>query len=218
MIRVSTTQIESFRRVMTYDYATEQELVESISGKFAPNWKMEAGTAWQRVLEHPGSTARGTAKDRHHESGDYRFYGKAVDCALALLGPGLCEVKASRIFTVDGIPVNVVAQADHVHGLTITDNKAKFSALDARDYEQSLQWRFYLAVHGSARFRYILYDFADPKSGYCELRDIAAFSFFPYVGMEEDCREWLGEFVEWARSKTLLSCLERKVSTAELAA
>lgn len=143
-------------------------------------------------------------------AGGYHFDDHAVDEARRHVGPGLCEVKALRTWQVGPHAVNVVAQADHVRGLALIEHKTKFSPPDPKDYEASLQWRFYLQVHGAAVLRYCLWHFADPKDGYCELRDVVSFRVWPYAGLEADCRAWLTRFVEWAESRQLLGYLDRE--------
>ena len=86
------------------------------------------------------------------------------------------------------------------------------SAIDARDYEASLQWRFYLLIHEGACFRYNLFDFANPKEGCCELRDIVSVRFWPYAGLESECRAWLKRFIEWAGDRRLLGLLDRRAA------
>lgn len=53
MIRVRVSTIESFRRVLQTEYATEEELSDYVrhGQNSVPNWQMEAGTAWHALLE-----------------------------------------------------------------------------------------------------------------------------------------------------------------------
>lgn len=210
-LRVSVTTLESFRRLLQTEYGSEEELIAQIMGKpFEPTWQMRAGTAWHACLEkHPRTGAYALCT-----SGGFSFSALHVCEALGHIGPGIWEVKAARVFDIGWHHANVVAQTDHCRGLLIQDNKTKFSPADARDYEASLQWRFYLAIHGAPRLRYNLFSFKDPdEQGYCELKDILSFSFWDYAGLESDCRFWLTEFLLWAGSKNLLSYLNREGSS-----
>lgn len=215
MIRVSSTTLESFRRVVEYDYGDERELIDSILGKPYPvRWQMAAGQAWHSVLEHPVRTGHISLRDglpvQMHRSGGYLFDGSDVYQAGRIIGPGLWEVKASKILDVWGVPVTVVAKADHVHGLILQDNKTKFSPADPRDYEPSLQWRLYCLIHGAAVFRYLLWSFADPDDvGHCRLKDVTTFKLWPYVGLEQDCRAWLGRFLDWCHAHRLTEHLDQ---------
>lgn len=254
MIRVTVTQLESFRRVLDTEYGSEEELVASVRGEpYKPSWQMEAGTAWHDLL----ATPRAEMCDRKRSAGNYYvcesaaasaaesarrsvggetvghfrcpeclcwhvgkpgtlfrngyvFADRDVTAARLHVGPGLHEVKALRVWQIGPHAVNVVAQADHVNGLALQEHKTKFSPPDPKDYEPSLQWRFYLAVHGAAVLRYNLWHFKEPDDGFLELRGAVSFRLWPYAGLESDCRAWLTRFVEWAESKRLLGHLDRE--------
>lgn len=209
-MRVSTTSIEAYRRVMETEYGSEIELMAQIRGeRVEMPWRVHAGSAWHAALE--------TGQPRDLTVSAYYFADDHVQAGREWIGPGVWEVKATRIFYTPYGPVTVVAQADHCRGLFIQENKTKFSTPDARDYETSLQWRFELLVHEAALVRYNLFDFADPKEGYCELRNITSFKFWPYAEMENDCMTWLESFLVWADTKSLLGFLERRGSTPVLA-
>lgn len=198
MIRIRCSYLESFRRVVDTEYGNADELARAIRGNpDPPNWKMEAGTAWHARL-NPATT--------DERSVEYDFGEDDVDFAVDYIGPGVFEVPGS----LEILPgVQLLAKADHLYGLAIQDQKTKFSPADARDYESSLQWRVYLMIHGGAWFRYNLWSFADPKDGYCELKGVTSFRFWPYCGMAEDVRGWAGAFLDWASSRNLLGFLER---------
>lgn len=219
MLRVSTSTLEQFRRLCCYDYVDEAELVAQIAGRpFTPSWQMEAGTAWHRVLSNPDECLVDDGSGWiGFRSGGYTFDGTAGTESRNLIGPGTWECKATRTFDHCGFGVTVVAQADHIRGLVVQDNKTKFSTPDARDYEGSLHWRWYLLVHEAQKFTYNLFDFRDPKEGYCELRNIVSFNFWTYAGIEADCRAWLSRFLEWSHGKNLWRYLERRSSTPEAA-
>lgn len=207
MIRVSVTTLESFRRLVCTEWGDEAELLASIEGKpFKPSWQMDAGWAWQALIEgqHP------------EEFGDYvrlrEFWFDAIQVQVARehIGYGHVELKSTRQFDV-GMPVTVVAMVDLIRGLQIQENKAKFSPVDARTYEPSLQWRFYLDIHDAMCVRYNLFSFADPQDdGFCDLKGITSFRFWRYVGLHEECRAWVHRFVEWADSRGVLHHLDRQ--------
>ncbi len=208
MLRVSTTTLDSFRRVLDYDYADEGELIASVKREpVIMPWYVHAGSAWQSLLESEVTPITDIGRIK---VGDFYFDSTALRSAHAILGPGVTEVKATKVYQTSHGQATVVAQADHVFGTIITDNKFKASTPDARDYENNLQWRLYCDVHGASCFRYILYDFADQKDGYCELKNIISFKFWPYSELEADCNRWLNLFLGWADSRGLLGYLERE--------
>lgn len=220
MLRVSTTTLEAYRRLLTNEYAVEAELVAQVQGKpFAPSWQMQAGSAWDRLLSYEEAESVEEVGNTHCavHMGDFSFHAEQLYQATRHCGPGLWQVKNNlEVFTTWG-PVNLVGVADQMHGLKIQENKAKFSTPDARDYEQSLQWRLYLWLFGASSVRYNLFYFRDPKDGYCELTDILTFCFFPYADLEADCRSWLNDFLAWADDRDLLRYLHRESSTPQAA-
>lgn len=111
-------------------------------------------------------------------------------------GSGLREVTAYRDFG----PVNVSGTCDHIRGLMIRDTKCKFTPIDAKSYEQSLQWRFYLLLHEADCFAYDLLAFKEDNHR-LELLDIVTVRFWRYDGLEDDCRQWAERFAQWYESK-----------------
>lgn len=211
MLRIRTSTLESFRRV-TEGIGDENELIEYVRmfQQGRPNWKMLAGTAWHSVLENHLSRATG---ERQIRSGDFWFLREHVEAARATIGPGSHEVTAVKRFRLtSGDEVEIKGAADHLWGLRVTDNKTKFSTPDAKDYERSLQWRFYLHLHECWEFRYVLWPMKDPdggESGLVEPKgDPLLFSFYRYPGMEAELTEWIEEFLHWANALKLTPHLE----------
>lgn len=208
MISVRQSFLEQFRRVVATSYGDEQELIDHIRGKDKPNWMMQAGTAWHALLAMRDFFT--DDPDELFEEGGYRFLASAIDEARVHVGPGLCDVPSA--YRVDGPHgeafIQLTGTADHIHGLTISDHKTKFTTPDASAYETSLQWRVYLLLHECQAFQYNLFHFKEPKDGYCELKDILSFRFWRYPGMEAEVLGWLARFVEWAGDLGLLSYLD----------
>ncbi len=215
-LRVST--LEAFRRVIQTEYGDEAELVDRIKrGQWAESegtWQMSIGTAWHACLD-----GQGEQKGNLIHYGEYCFHEEALAQAKEHIGPGLREVTGSRAWNLGLLNVVVEGTCDHINGLILQDHKTKFSTVDAKDYEPSLQWRFYLSIHGGIRFQYNLFSFRDPKNdGLCELTGINSFSFTPYPRMDADLTEWLYKFVDWAESRRLMRFLENSVDTAKASA
>lgn len=133
----------------------------------------------------------------------------AVDAARRHVGPGIWQVKNTIDVETAYGKATVVGVADHVNGLIVNENKAKFAATNPQEYEADLQWRFYFLIFKAKCFRYNLFDFRDPNkaSGYCCLDDIVSFRLWPYHGLEQDCMLWLNRFLGWAHDRHLLHCL-----------
>lgn len=214
MLRISVTTLESFRRLIRTEYGSEAELIASIKGQpFEPSWQMNAGRAWDDALWLPADETREVAGTSFGRWGKYWFNLAAVQYANKLLGLGVWQIKEVEVMHVGGrrLPVQVVAHADHVRGLEITDNKARFGTVDLSSYEHSLQWRFYLHIHQAASFRYAVWHFFDPDGGnYCDLKESMTVRFWNYPAMAEDCHRWLIEFLAWADDKDLFVYLDRE--------
>lgn len=211
MMRLRVSTLEAYRRVLQTEYGDEAELAADIrAGQDTPakNWMMSAGTLWHAALEHHATA--GVPDDTPHLiSGNLTFAADAVRSALALRGPGLCEVTARRRIDTPFGRVELKGTCDHILGRVVRDAKAKWSTPDPRDYEVSIQWRAYLWLFDADRFTYDLFAFRDPDAvGYCELRETVSFSLWRYPGMEREVLEWVDSFLRWAADRYLLDCLE----------
>lgn len=220
MIRLRVSSIESFRRVVATPYGDEAELCERIvRGQWADhaaNYQMRVGTAFHAVLADPirhGQIEADAAgvPTQVYRSGDFTFAGADVQRALAHVGPGACELTGRATFDVGGRAVEVEGTCDRIRGLLVRDAKVKFAPADARDYEASLQWRFYLAIHGAAAFAYDLFACrcSDPAGGRCDIGDITTFRFWRYPNLDADLRGWLADFLAWTDARGLTGHLER---------
>lgn len=214
MIRVSTTTLEDFRYAADTAWGDEQKLIASIRGlPFERTWQMQGGSAWHRAIEgqHPDATTGFPCPQDIPCSrfGDFVFGDADIDAAHEVLGPGVWELKATKVYPTQLGPVTVVAKIDHTRGLAVQENKTKFGSVEIEHYEQSLQWRYYLDVHGCACVRYNLWDFRPPKEGssYCKLLDVVQSTFWPYGDLHAECTDWLERFLEWAVRKDLLRFL-----------
>lgn len=212
MYRLRVSTLEQYRRLMQTSYGDEQELIDRIvrgqwSNGGPTNWKMEAGTAWHRALEGkpPDSTGNSENGDDLLLYTDHWFRRGDVERAMEFRGPGLCEVKVTKTFG------NVVVEGtcDHIRGLEIRDAKTKFDGTDPRDYEHSLQWRFYLSLFGADRFTYDCFEFKMSEEDRAPLlKDIVSFSFWRYEGMERELQEWVNAFDWWATCRGVIQYLE----------
>lgn len=199
MIRVRRSHLEAFRNITRSEWGDESELIAAIKGEGSSNWRMDAGTAWHNAIERGILSSHG-----------FSFNEEDANMARGILGIGRWEVPGSKVYQLDdGEEIEVTAQADHIRGLVIQDNKTKFSQANPQDYEGALQWRIYLDVHECDIFTYHLWSFADPdENGWCKFRGHLSFSYNRYPGMEEEIKEWLYEFKEWAKFKGVAQYLE----------
>lgn len=208
MIYVRRSFLEKFREVVEGDYVTEAELIDSIMGEDEVSWQMKAGTAWHAALE---SNAKCSHDGNRVHYGDFSFDAEQVERAMARVGPGRFEVPGCRQYTTPRGVVKLTARADHIAGLVCTDSKTCFSGPDARDYEQKLQWRVYMAVHGVTVFRYLLWDARQPDdAGFIDFKGVTEVRMYRYPEVEDDVRYWVERFADWARSRDLFPFLEKE--------
>lgn len=226
------TQLEKFRRYLSgdYDYETEQDVIDTITGDFKGNAYTYVGTAFHRIVEgNTDGVEKAEPGERH-----FLYYGKDT----------VEPVPEGRTFDIDGnkvtldIPQCKVALAykaehpqafheirqwqdfgdavvtgcsDIIDGLEIRDIKTKYSAPDDKDYLNSCQWRYYLELFGADTFHFDIFIFQDykPDKHGTDVRGLTLTRHTPpitchrYPGMEDDNRHLLGEFIDWARFRKL---------------
>lgn len=232
------TQLEKFRRFISgeYEYETEQDVIDTVTGEFKGNAYTYIGTAFHRIVE--GDTD-GVVKA---EAGERKFmyYGKEASE----------PVPCGRTFDIDGnnvtldVPqcyvaldykdehpdafheirewldfgdVVVTGCADMIDGMEIRDIKTKFSIPSDKDYINSCQWRYYLELFGADTFHFDLFVFegyVTEKHG-TDVRGLPLYRHKPpitcyrYGGMEEDNRYLVKQFTEWAKYRNLIDKLPR---------
>jgi hypothetical protein len=216
--RISATWLEEFRRCLETEWGNEAELAANIRGKpFEPRWQMVAGSCWHHILQYP---ERYYDPDSGRYTAEPYFWGENdVHRALEHIGDGLWEVKTVKTYPTPLGPADVVCKCDHILGLVIQDNKAKFSQKSVQDYEDSLQWRFYLDVHEAEVFRYNLWTMKEPRgkkakagAGHLTLKPDAPlfFNFWRYADLEAECQGWVIAFLDWACRRELYPFLLRR--------
>lgn len=230
------TQLEKFRRFVSgnYEYETEQDLIDTITGTFQGNEYTWIGTAFHSIVETGNPATKKVAAGERH----FLYYGKDTTE----------PVPCGREFDIDGHPVTldveqckialsyrnqhpgafheirqykdyedavVTGCADMIEGLEIRDIKTKYSTPDDKDYINSCQWRYYLDIFGADTFRFDLFVF----EGYSKERhgtDVRGLPFrrhepaiacYRYEGMEQDNRSLLDEFLRWARFRNIIDKL-----------
>jgi hypothetical protein len=199
--QVSVSHLEGFRLLKTEFWQTEEKLIADIKGDRPPTRKMSIGTAFHSVLENP-ELHRGPEGEDYVCDG-FLFPSDVVAPCLAVFDRrGLFEVPQYTDWTVGGRAMTTAARVDQVIGLDIKENKTKTGYYKPEMFDPSLQWRFYLPMYGARSVTYNVF-LLDDKDGTIGLRGIEHATYYPYPGLEGDCREWLGEFAEWAERKGL---------------
>lgn len=196
-MRISTTTLESFRLFVQPDneWMTEQSLLDTILGKFVQTQQVRLGKAYGLVLEQPD---RYRVKGGYHCE-DYSFDDADVAPALALIDRrGVFEAKAVKAYG----PVDVVAVADHLFGLHLSEFKTTAS-FNFDKYADSVQWRFMADIFEPAIITYRVFELDDHDNGVATLKGMHNFNLFPYVGMQAECAALLARFCDYVTAKGL---------------
>lgn len=211
MLTVRTSRVEAFRKLLESDFSRDEDednLVQALMGNEPMgNQRMAAGTAWHRAIARDQPDRVGTEAGTFGY-GCFDFLEGDVADAVAYVGPGLVEWPAGRVFPVNGHRLRLTGTCDRLQGLVIRDAKTCLGTPDIQDYEQSLQWRIYLLLHGAEMFAYDLFDFKEPRDGLMTLKGVQTHRMWKYPGMEADVVFWLKEFLDWAEGRKLLRYLE----------
>lgn len=211
-MRISATQLESFRLFMTEDWMSEDELAATIRGEFTPNHKVLLGSAFGKVLEAPDRyrTALGAA----YECGGFTFGADMMAPALAVVDRrGIFEAKATSQYG----DCTVVAKADHLLGADLGEFKTTLGTYDADNYIASAQWRFIADIFQPARITYTTFLLSEDRNGVIGLRDIQTLPLYPYAGLHADCCALLAEFVDYVTARGLDGVLRERQRLAEAA-
>lgn len=230
MLRVRASTLEKFRRLKTYEYVSQGEVINYLKAgqEGIGDYGMAIGSGWHKCLEDPVGTQFNVK--RHHVEIEFANAAEcsfketiAFDRAFLLktlqdLGPGEKEKEYVRTYHHPTWgPVELKGTVDHVHGLEVADFKTKVkSQPKAEDYENSLQWRIYLTLTGGFKFRYWLFPADEPvkekgaEVPFVYLQDPMVVAFWKYEGMEREVEYALWDFLDWADLHGLVSYLEKK--------
>lgn len=209
MLRISTTTLESFRLFMQADqeWMTEQELIDTISGKFVPNHKVLLGMAFGQVLEAP---------EKFRVNGGYQhgeFFFSLDMMADALAGidrRGVFEAKGEKVY---GDCV-VVAKADHMLGADISEFKSTLSSFDPDKYAESCQWRFMAEIFDVPKVTYKVFCLSEDTAGVLDLRSIEPMSLYRYPALHQDCCRLVAAFRDYVIAKGLDGILRERQQKA----
>lgn len=208
MLRISTTQLESFRLFTTEDWMSEQSLLDSLTGVFVPTPAVQLGHAFHRVLEEPD-----TCRVPHgYACEGFTFDDATMDPLLTLIDRrGVFEVKTA----VQIGDVTLVAQADQLVGTHVYEFKTGSFNIDK--YLDSIQWRVYALAFAATAITYREATLDDHGNGVVTLKDLNHVTLYPYAGLEQDVRGLLARFVEYVTMKGLRPIFEARALAAEVA-
>ena len=235
LIRV--TQLESFRRYMSdeYAYVTEQSVIDNITKKFEGNDYTRIGTAFHSIVETGSPHCFKEPEGVRH----YTYYNKdktepvpagrkfVLDGGEVILDIKQCKVALDyrnehpgafhevREYKDFGDAI-ITGCADMIDGLEIRDIKTKYSPVSDKDYMDCCQWQFYLELFEADVFHFDLFMFhgynKDRHKG--DVRGLELTQYKPaitcyrYQRMEEKNHELVRHFLRWAELRGLLPYLQ----------
>lgn len=154
MKQYRATQLEAFRRYLANDYVTHEDMLATLRGELVPNEAMRFGTAVHKALE----SKINNPEPMLHVDG-YMLSPASIKLATELVNTigASTEVTFTRDWSFDVGDVQLKGTCDVVQGREVMDYKTTFNSIDdskLRSYEDSYQWRAYLALTGCERFIY----------------------------------------------------------------
>ena len=202
-MRYRVSMVEAFRQWEADDEGDTDRLIASICGLGEETPAMRAGTALHKSLElaEPGEVDRLTVPG-------YVFrFPKDYTLALAPIR----ELRASKVFTVDGSPICISGQVDAINGLRIEDHKST-ARFDADRYLAGYQWRLYLSIFGASMFRWNVFEMSEvestteadgfelPPAEY-EIHAVHRLEQYRYPTLEADCHALVTRFARFVRER-----------------
>jgi hypothetical protein len=194
MIRISATQLESYRRWLLNDESTNDDMIDFLLKRTAPSNAMLAGAAFHKVLEN----AKYNDELNVVEQDGFKFDLSALNCEIAL--PEAKEFKLEKQTIINGEPVTFVGVVDAIKINEIFDHKLT-SRADAESYIDSVQWRCYLDWFDCDKFTYNLFQCYKPANQDVYLiKSFLPVSFYRYDNMEADVREIASSFINFVKN------------------
>lgn len=192
MIRLSVTDLETFRYWQSQEEATLEDLVRELSGVEEPSPQMVASRAFHKAMENLDPSQL-VGVDRLTQDG----YVFDFDLEGEIYIPPIRELKGERLWRTPSGPVTLVGKVDGLFGLTVRDYKLS-ERFEAERYTDSFQWRAYLAMFHARRFVYDVfqcrYDNRDPN--HVVIFDLHHFPLERYPDMEVDLDDVIDQLAE----------------------
>jgi hypothetical protein len=119
------------------------------------------------------------------------------------------ELRASKVYIVDGVPIRISGQVDQIDGKRIDDHKTT-GRFDADRYLAGYQWRLYLDIFGADVFRWNVFEIQQvesctPTEGFelpppeYEVFAQHRLEQFRYPALEADCQALVERFARFVR-------------------
>jgi len=228
MLHLRVTQLEKFRRFINEvsEYETEASLMETLTGQFTGNEYTRIGTAFHKIIECGQSAINyGIIPKYDSESeiikaivnvDDFKVIFNINHADIALnykesIKGCFHEIRANKVYSINGTEINVSGGADVVLGNQIRDIKTKYSYLKSiSDYTDSVQWKLYCDIFELPEFYFDVFEFKGydkEKHGY-DVSGLTLVKHDPihcieYSGMVKDIEILLTEFLDFVKFRKI---------------
>lgn len=177
MIRLSVSDLESYRYWKANEDSDLTSLLVRLSHQEPPTPEMKAGRAFARLFEEVGEEALSV-----REVDGWTFDFTQLDHEICV--PPVREIKAEVPFATPSGPVTLVGKVDGLLGTQVHDQKLT-ERWEAERYLDSLQWRAYLAMFDATSFVYDVFQ-GRYQGRYITITDYHPMAFYSYPGLSAD--------------------------------
>lgn len=214
-LRISATQLDRWRKFRSFEWYTEEQLIQDLFGDFMPTNEMQIGSAAHaliddmvsgkdievRLYESPEDEYVGTICEKDGWKFDYTSFLEVFDHIPASRS-SIRECKHVSSIQIADFDFELVAVPDLIWGNTAYDFKSVWKELDGFSIEDyyinSMQWRVYLSVFALSRFRYVFLNLQKTThEDIIMVRDIDAVSCYAYPNMLDEILAAMQDFGQW---------------------
>ena len=199
-VKLHVTDLDSFSWYQKLDNMTDEEMRNRLLRLEPAKEIMNMGTAWHSVMEEatkwhsivniPFSVFTKAMK------GGFTFH---IECDSEIVLPQVCEIRAQKVYCVDGYQVTLTGKTDGITGNKIDDHKLTFNP-QPENYLEAFQWRAYLDIFNADIFEYIIYSAKqDEKS--ITIYDISKIKLYRYPKMINDIETGIRNLLEFVKNR-----------------
>jgi hypothetical protein len=187
------SNVERYRQYERSDDIELEQLIADIRGESPPSEKMAAGIAFHRALE----LAEVGEDVSVLRANGYAFHFND-DFSIAL--PVLRELRANKIYLLDGVPITISGACDAIEGHMVVDHKST-ARFDPERFFSGYQWRLYLTIFGASQFRWNVFEIQEIGEGSRQYSVFAQHTLdqWRYPAMEQDCQALVERFARFVR-------------------
>lgn len=185
MIRLSVTDLESYRYWKANEDSTLDQLLVRLRHQEPTTPQMAAGHAFAKVFEEAPQSGVLLVEQREGWTFDFT----PLDDEMEL--PPVRELKGEmQLDTPSGL-VTVVGKVDSLQGTKVRDQKLT-ERWEAEKYVDSLQWRTYLAMFQAQSFTYDVFQ-GRYEGRYITITDYHPMTFYAYPELRADVERAVAE-------------------------